>query len=704
MNQPGAVEEQHSVFSSVDDVDQNHDVELGATKDDESFYVRINTKRLENYLQNFKNKIAGLELALLEQQELIHSFNKAEETKIAKLAVKLDHCIVDVNSFKDVVLSTNQKTPIQEGLNTNTYLNEAMVKDKAEPINFLQMEVAALGLLVRRTEAHQAEGLESFGQIKNLNSVLKNVKKELDSLGKNSVILELRDYVNRCVSDLQNSVRRGKEERDADMAFVTESLQTLQEEQIEKMEFRLQNVEEKLSLYDVLINPDGAETEQESGDDELAESEPEPHRSDHSASLISAPHDGTVVLKGGHDNNSLRNSLVENLHSDNKVPMPSLESEGSTPLKPSEMLRYDTETAGYDDEDKDLADEEGFTDTVGVGEVSVLSTAVANSVDCGQPHLARQSLRQRVPDPKLRASFASTTAAVKFNSGPPSRERRFQTDIMPRGKISKGRQSVTSSGAALQRESVAFKARSSVVESSSNKSIGRGKSSTASRTSSFFGSMMSQYVSNETFEAKCSELSDSFSRTVLQLSGRMKLFAASQLLKVFSRANFHIVSWKIKHGFFMLVQNVKNWNAVRDRRNRAKALMFNVRLNTLCNKHLKVMGFEHWARTVWLCKERERLRLHLRNIIGHIVDIKVPNLKIYMNRWKRFTVHTYYISLFENESDSAVMSGLCSVFVAVVSVFNVVLLLYTTVFLYVQWVYRMIYAACLRVKISVWVM
>lgn len=585
------------------------------TSDDNSaMVVKVNTQRLEQYLQSIREKLSNYEAAMHEQHEILNKLSKADETKIAKLSVKLDHCIIDVNTFKDFVLSRQVSSSDLDAIGSKCNFAETK-SDHKYMISQLQSEVSALSLMVRRIELSQAEGLDSFAQIKQLNSALKLVTKELDSLGKNSVILELREHVDRVVLSIRNDIQQAADQREADIQEVRQSFSSLEEDRLAMMEQRLQVIEEKAILYDMVLS------EQEG-----------------------------VAGAEGDDGGELNSERNDNLLLSEKVGFAGMEAitEDGEPLRPSQMLLRGISDVGFAEDDDGSGGPPSpnaiNTDSAAASAAAGATTEVAGAVvRLGSGIFQNMSSKSSVKGGRANRSlttdgFAGRGAVVQSFTFAGS------------GRYSSGGSSQKSQK--HQQQGVGSREREGSFAVGSIGGGGKRGRESALKRSSFFTNLLGQYVSRENHEQDLDAERAFAQAGIFGLQKQLKVLAAGRMGGVLSRALRDIVRWKVRHCFTQLVSNVQSWHTVRNRRNRSKALMFQVRLHSLTSKRILRMGLEYWRRVTWLFRERERLKLWLRTKLQHWLNMKIPNVKLYLNRWKRFTVHSYYSSLFvEDEGE-----------------------------------------------------
>lgn len=589
---------------------------FNAAEEDAVMTVKVNTKRLEHYLQSIRERLNSYEASTREQHEVVMKMSKADEAKIAKLAVKLDHCIIDVNTFKDFVLSRQMTNTDLNHLDSRRNAVEA--PDQKYLVAQLQSEVSALSLMVRRIELNQAEGLDSFAQIKQLNSALKIVTKELDSLGKNSVILELRAHVDRVVLSINADMAAAGAQREADIREVRGSFEALEEERLLMLEQRLQVIEEKSILYDMVLNEQGGGAEGDDGGEEEGEE---------------------MVGDGA-------------AQASTKLLLSGTATEEAELLRPSQMLLQGAFREEDEHSNPDYSGPSSPTATgAGAGPAGGDAYSASTTTDVAGAivrlgsgifqNMSSSSNKSRVNRSATDAVSTSSKRGGTFS---------FIAAGSSRMVSGSGRQSVFSQKLIQGGPSASSRDRESCVAPTPAK---RGNRESALRRSSFFANLMGQYVSRENHEEALGEEHAFAQSGIFSLQKQLKVLATSRMCGVLARAARDIMKWKYRHCFAQLVANVRNWSAVRDRRNKSKALMFHVRLDSLMSRSIKRMGLEHWRRATWLFKERERLRLWLRTKLQHWINMKIPNVKLYLNRWKRFTVYSYYSSLFvEDEGES----------------------------------------------------
>ena len=545
---------------------------------DNAIVVRVNSTRLETYLKAIKTKLRNHDTSLLNQVEALDRSSKADEIRISKLAVRLDHCLQDVHNFKDLVLGKlrSDKDGVGE---RNLYSHE---------ITYLQSQVTSLSAMMRKIELSQSEGLESFCQIKQLNESLKTVMRQLDSLGKNSVILELRQHFDKIINLLRLDIK-SITDKQANMELETkERVQKLEGESLSALDQRIALLEEKSALYDMILNEQEPEGEDE-GD--------------------------TAENAGEVDNEQEKEGVVK---SDTEMVVDS----SDVPLRPSQMMLLEQPDQGSEDEGSPSREEESP------------GRRQDQLSELGGPRAsALQLIHNLAPSPGFRAiRSASAKISPAHDSNAP------YSEII---------QNIT---ATLPENNQPFIA----TTISSKNGTTRGS---ILKQSSFFNNLMGQYVNQQDFTETIQDIKNYTHKSIYRLKQQIITHAVYLLFTSFTRIYKSLLHWKYKKSFYLLKNNVQIWNNIRNRRNYTRATKFQTKMQYLCSRHIKKFGFQYWARMTYLFNERDRLKLWLRNVLQHWINMRVINIKIYMNRWKKSTIHSYYSSLFVEDENTTETSG-----------------------------------------------
>jgi hypothetical protein len=545
--------------------------------EDGSVNVKVNTDRLESYLQTIKRKLRMHDTSLQEQMGHVDKISKADDAKIARLAVKLDHCMMDINNFKDTVLT--QRTSAADMRSTSSVVDLSDIK----------AELTSLSALVRRTELSQAESLDSFSQIKQLTSTLKAVTRQLDSLGRNSVILELRTHVDKVVASIRSEVFAAQTRAEEEWSSLREQLECLEQEKCAALDQRISAIEDKAVLYDLLLSDQQGE--------ELSQEQEESGCEGGEATEGTNANTGDDQLASTAKITSL--TATEVAPGDEAAVSVTVGADGR-PLRPSEMLLLDIGASFR-------GDGEGSPGSHVSSQISAReATDVAGELWGGSRQSGFGSSSQR----SARLLTAGSTGPLAAGA------RTAVQDAVE--------------GSALVRKT-------------------RHGSSGGGARSSFFNSLMGQYISRAEFTETIQEMSAFARKSTHRLRVQLQQHAVTLLFRIVQRIQRSVLLLKRQRAFTLFRDNVRAWHTVRNRRNRAKALMFQARLEKLCPRRVLLNGFRYWARVTHLFCERERLRLWLRNVLQHWINMRVINVRIYLNRWKRSTVHSYHSSLFAGD-------------------------------------------------------
>ena len=567
---------------------------------DNAIIVRVNSTRLETYLKAIKTKLRNHDTSLLNQVEALDRSSKADEIRISKLAVRLDHCLQDVHNFKDLVLGKlrSDKDGVGE---RNLYSHE---------ITYLQSQVTSLSAMMRKIELSQSEGLESFCQIKQLNESLKTVMRQLDSLGKNSVILELRQHFDKIINLLRLDIKFITDKQ-ANMELETkERVQKLEEESLSALDQRIALLEEKSALYDMILNEQEPEGEDE-GD--------------------------TTENAGRVDNEQEEEGVVK---SDTVMVV----DRSDVPLRPSQMMLLEQPDQGSEDEGSPSREEESP------------GRRQDQLSELGGPRAsALQLIHNLAPSPGFRA-LRSASAMIRpahDSNAPYSEIIQNITATLPENNQPFIATTISSKNGTT-RGSITSKNGTTRGSITTKNGTTRGS---ILKQSSFFNNLMGQYVNQQDFTETIQDIKSYTHKSIYRLKQQIITHAVYLLFTSFTRIYKSLLHYKYKKSFYLLKNNVQIWNNIRNRRNYTRATKFQTKMQYLCSRHIKKFGFQYWARMTYLFNERDRLKLWLRNVLQHWINMRAINIKIYMNRWKKSTIHSYYSSLFVEDENTMETSG-----------------------------------------------